>query len=97
MNKIVKKKGKFQKFISKRKIISLMHSSFLQRIWLNFMTQIFFSSFTVVTFCFRISNFFGPSTTEETYVVAMLIWCIKIGIVLVLHLTNFEDQLKIIQ
>jgi hypothetical protein len=30
-------KGKFYKFISKRRIISLRHSSILRRIWLNFM------------------------------------------------------------
>jgi hypothetical protein len=36
--------------------------------------------------CFRISNFFGLSTTEKTFkVVKMRIWCIKIGNVLVLH------------
>jgi hypothetical protein len=34
---------------------------------------------------FRISNFFGLRITEETKVVEMHIWCIKIGIVLVLH------------
>jgi hypothetical protein len=35
----------------------------------------------------RISNVFGLSTTEETYkVVEMRIWCIKIGVVLVLHI-----------
>jgi hypothetical protein len=34
-------------------------------------------------FLFRISNFFGPSTTEETCIVEMRIWCIKIGIELV--------------
>jgi hypothetical protein len=37
-------------------------------------------------FLFRISNFFGLSTTQETWLVEMRIWCIKIGIVLVLHL-----------
>jgi hypothetical protein len=31
----------------------------------------------------RISNFFGLSTTDETWWVEMRIWCIKIGIVLV--------------
>jgi hypothetical protein len=34
---------------------------------------------------FRISNFFGPSTTEEAWIVEMRIWYIKIGIVLVLR------------
>jgi hypothetical protein len=33
----------------------------------------------------QISNFFGLSTTEETWVVEMHIWFIKIGIVLVLN------------
>jgi hypothetical protein len=32
-----------------------------------------------------ISNFFGLSITEETLLVEIRIWCIKIGIVLVLH------------
>jgi hypothetical protein len=34
---------------------------------------------------FRISNFFDLSITEETWVVKMYIWWIKIGNVLVLH------------
>jgi hypothetical protein len=42
-------------------------SSILRRIWLNFLAQYFiFDSFTVFTFFFWISNFFGLSTTEET-------------------------------
>jgi hypothetical protein len=41
-----KKKSKFYKFNSKRRIISLMHSSILRRIWLNFMAFCFFGSFT---------------------------------------------------
>jgi hypothetical protein len=78
-----------------------MHSSILRQIWLNSPSCIalsfdrfgstswhsiwFFGSCTVFTFffLFRISNFFGLSTTEET---SVRIWCIKIGIVLVLHL-----------
>jgi hypothetical protein len=44
----------------------------------------FFGSFTVFTI-FRISNFFDLSTTDETWLVEMRIWCIKIGIVLVLY------------
>jgi hypothetical protein len=32
-----------------------------------------------------ISNFFNLSITEETWVVEMRIWCIKIGNVLALH------------
>jgi hypothetical protein len=34
----------------------------------------------------RISNFFVLSTTEETWIVEMRIWCIKICILLILHL-----------
>jgi hypothetical protein len=34
-------------------------------------------------------NIFGLSTTDETWLVEMRIWCIKIGIVLVLHLKDF--------
>jgi hypothetical protein len=89
MNWIVKKKVKFYKFISKRKIIALMHNSIPRRIWLNFMEPclVFIGSFTVFTFFFRISNFFYLSITEEPWLVEIHIWCIKIGIVLVLHLT----------
>jgi hypothetical protein len=65
-----------------------MHSSILQRIWLIFMAQylvFFFGSYNFHNLFFRISNFFGLSTTEETLLVEMRIWCIKICIVLVLH------------
>jgi hypothetical protein len=34
---------------------------------------------------FRISNFFGLNITEDTLVVEMRIWFIKIGAVIVLH------------
>jgi hypothetical protein len=52
---------------------------------------VFFSGpFTVFTF-FRISNFFGLSTTEETWLVDMRICCIKIGIVLVLHFNPWVE------
>jgi hypothetical protein len=63
-----------------------MNSSILRRIWLNFMAQyLFFSALKQFSqFCFRISNFFGA--IEETYVVEMHIWCVKIGIVLFLHI-----------
>jgi hypothetical protein len=44
-----------------------------------------FGSCTVFTTFFPISNFFSPITTEETYVVKIRIWCIKIGNVLILH------------
>jgi hypothetical protein len=67
-----------------------MHSSILRRIWLNFMAQylVFRLLYTVFTIFFRISNFFGLSTTEE---VEMRIWCIKIGIVLVLHFNPWVE------
>jgi hypothetical protein len=46
MYKSVKKKNKFYKFISKRRSISLIHSSILRRIWLNFMAKyLVFSAF----------------------------------------------------
>jgi hypothetical protein len=69
-----------------------MHSSFLRRIWLNFMAQSGFSfgSLHFSQFFFSTSNFFGPSTTEETSLVEMCIWCIKIGIVLTLHVFNTQ-------
>ena len=56
---------------------------------LNFMVQYFFSQLIQFSqFFFRIFNFFGLSTTEETEVVEMRTWCIKIGIVLVLHVKD---------
>jgi hypothetical protein len=60
-----------------------MHSSILRRIWFNFMAQYLFLFrllYSFYNFFSRISNFFGLSTTEETYVVEMRIWCIKISI-----------------
>ena len=36
-------------------------------------------------------NFFGLSTTDETWLVEMRIWCIKIGNVLVLHLNPWVE------
>jgi hypothetical protein len=55
-------KSKCHKFISKRRIICIMHSSILRRIWLNFMAQylllgFFFGSFTDFTLCFLFSRF----------------------------------------
>jgi hypothetical protein len=49
--------------------------------------SIFFSfgSFTIFTMFFSDFQLFGLSTTEETWLVEMRIWCIKIGIVLVLN------------
>ena len=70
-----------------------MHSSFLRRIWLNFMAQYGFSfgSLHFSQFFFSTSNFFGPSTTDETSLVEMRIWCIKIGIVLTLHFNPWVE------
>jgi hypothetical protein len=82
MNWTVKKKEIFNKFISKRGIISLGHSSILRRIWLNFMTLLgVFRLFYSFHNFFRISNFFGLSITEETLLVEVRVWCINIGIV----------------
>ena len=68
-----------------------MHSSILRRIWLNFMAQYLGGFFWRLQFTFfRLSNFFGLSTIDETSLVEMRIWCIKIGIVLTL---NFEINL----
>jgi hypothetical protein len=60
------------------------------------MAQIFWTLFgfhlavlSVFTFFPRISNFFDPSITEETWVVEICIWCIKIGNVLVLHFNRW--------
>jgi hypothetical protein len=39
MNKTIKKKSKFINSSEKRRITSLMRSSILRRIWLNFMAQ----------------------------------------------------------
>jgi hypothetical protein len=42
-----------------------------------------FSAFSHLLF--GLPTFSGPSTTDETLLVEMRIWCIKIGIVLALH------------
>jgi hypothetical protein len=76
---------KFYQFISKWRVIYLMHSSILRRIWLNYMAfcLVFMGSFTIFTFVFRISKFLGLSITEETLkLVEMRIWCIEIGLVI---------------
>jgi hypothetical protein len=56
----------FYKFISKRRIISLRHSSILPRIWLNLMTLCFDFHPTALSQYFWISNFFDLSIAEET-------------------------------
>jgi hypothetical protein len=71
-----------------------MHSSILRRIWLNFMAQYLFSA--LLHFAHFPPGFptLCPSTTEETLKgVEMRIWCIKIGIVLVLHSSCAHGQL----
>jgi hypothetical protein len=75
-----------------------MHSSILRWIWFNFMAQylVFSAPIQVSQFFFRISNLFGLSTTEVTWLVEMHIWCIKIGIVLVLHLDDMCDYKPIV-
>jgi hypothetical protein len=55
------------------------------------MFVIFFGSFSVFRSSPRISYIFGPSTTEDTLLVEMCIWSIKIRIVLVLYF--FSDVL----
>jgi hypothetical protein len=82
-----KKKRKFCEFISKRRIISLRHSSILRWIWLNFkaLCLVFIRRLFQFSHFFRISNFFDMSINEEIWVVEMRIWCIKIVTVLVLH------------
>jgi hypothetical protein len=42
-------------------------------------------------FDFRTSKFFGLNTIEETYGVEISIWCIKIGIVLLLHFKPYGE------
>jgi hypothetical protein len=71
-----------------------MNSSILRRIWLNFMAQyLVFPAFIQFSQFFpRIPNFFGLFTTE---VVEMGIWCIKIGIVLVLIVTPGSKPLLV--
>jgi hypothetical protein len=65
-----------------------MHSSILRRIWFNFMAN--YMGFFRLLYSFQIffphfQRFVGRSTIEQTYIVKIRIWCIKIGIVLVLH------------
>ena len=43
---------------------------------------------------YRISKFFGLSITDETLVVEMRLWCIKIFIVLVLHPNSLNRTLS---
>jgi hypothetical protein len=43
----------------------------------------------IVIYFFGLPTFSGPSTTDETLLVEMRIWCIKIGIVLALHYIQY--------
>jgi hypothetical protein len=90
-------KSKLCKFISKRRIISLRHSSILKQIWINFkaLCLVFIRQLFQFSHPPRISNFFDLSITEETWVVEMRIWCIKIVNVLVLHRNNTGQSLFI--
>ena len=48
--------------------------------------------FSALSHYFRTSNFFsGLSTTDETLVVEMRIWCIKIGNVFALHFNPWVE------
>jgi hypothetical protein len=52
----------------------------------------FFAAFLQLhNFFPRISNLFSLSITEETLLVEMRIWCIKTGIVLVLHFNPWVE------
>jgi hypothetical protein len=78
----------FCKFISKRRIISLRHSSILRQIWLNFTALCLV--FIRRLFQFSLLFFGFPTFSTSASVVEMSIWCIKIVNVLVLHTTcNF--------
>jgi hypothetical protein len=67
------------------KIISLYSMRSLAGILFGFFPR-------VSTVTFRISKFFGPMITDVTQVVEIRIWCIKIGIVWILHLnTSISD------
>jgi hypothetical protein len=52
-----------------------------------FLFRFFFTVFTI----FWISYFFGLSTTDETWLVEMHIWCMKFGIVLVLYFSPWVE------
>jgi hypothetical protein len=74
----------FFKFISKRRIISLVHSSILRQIWLNFMALFgFYWLFHTPPPGFPI--LYGLSTAEETSLMEVCVWCLGLGILLVLH------------
>jgi hypothetical protein len=78
-------------------ILTLQSLPFLSYVWFGSISWhsiwFFVGSYTVYTICFRISNFYGPSTAEETWVVEMRIWCIEIDIVLVLHVVIYHFHL----
>jgi hypothetical protein len=76
-----RKKSKFCKFISKRKIIFLRHSSILRRLWMNFIAL----SLVLIQrllqfshFSFVFPNFFDMSINKDTWIVKMHICCINI-------------------
>jgi hypothetical protein len=61
---------------------------------LHFYVFDFFRLFYLNHFYFSDFQLFGLSTTDETSLVEMRIWCIKIGIVLVLHNTPLTCVIK---
>jgi hypothetical protein len=54
-------------------------------------TLVIWGSSSFQVFSPQISTFFGLSITEKTLLVEMHIWCIKIGIVLVLHFNPWVE------
>ena len=63
-----------------------MHSSIRRRILAQFHGTVFgFVGFYNFHIVFPEFQLFGLSMTEETWKVEIRIWCIKIGIALVLH------------
>jgi hypothetical protein len=73
-----KKNFKFYKFISKRTIISLMHLASFHGTLFGFVNGLYIYSISDF-------NIFGLSMIQETSIVNMSIWCIKIAIVWILH------------
>jgi hypothetical protein len=57
----------------------------------TFMYLIFSALLPSSHFFFSEFQVFGLSTTDKTSLVQMLIWCIKIGIVLVLHFNPWVE------
>jgi hypothetical protein len=83
MNKTLKKKVNFVDSSQNEGLLpSCIALSFDGSDLISWHNIYFFSPFTVLHFFFRMSNVFSLHNTEETEVIEMCIWCIKIGIVL---------------